>query len=196
MRHIYIVAILFVTQGFACAFQGTEPFENYLNSIKTLSGNFTQVSNKGRTLTGTIQISRPGKLRLQYNPPSELVVISDGKWLINYDREADETTYLTLEKTPAAFILRPKIRFSGDVAITSVVPQGDTTEITLIRTEEPEEGYITLVFDNDPVRLTEWKVVDANGVQTRVILSEMQSNVNLPAGLFNVKSPNLIQQIF
>ena len=189
--------VLFVfSQTAAMAVQGTQAFENYLNNVKTLSGQFTQVNARGKSVTGTIQISRPGKMRLTYNPPSPLVIVADGKWLINYDRDADEVTYLTLEKTPAAFILRSNIRFSGDVAVTSVVPKGDQTAITLVKKEDPDEGYITLVFDNNPIALSEWSVVDGQGVETRVILSNMKSNVQLPAGLFNIKSPNLIQQIF
>ncbi len=193
---IYGIVIFGFSQTAAMAIQGTQIYENYLNSVKTLSGQFTQVNNRGKSVTGTIQISRPGKLRLTYNPPSSLVIVSDGKWLINYDRDSDEKTYLTMDKTPAAFILRPNIRFSGDVAVTSVVPKGDQTAITLIKKEDPDEGYITLVFDNDPLALSEWSVVDAQGAETRVILSNMQSNVQLQAGLFNIESPNLIQQIF
>jgi len=189
-------AVLVFFQSVVIAMQGTQQYENYLNSIRTLAGEFTQVNSKGRSVTGTIQISRPGKMRLEYNPPSPLLIVSDGKWLINYDKEADEVTYLTLEKTPAAFILRPNIRFSGDVAITGIVPREDSTAISLIRTEEPDEGYITLVFNNNPIALKEWSVVDAQGIETRVILSNMKSNVQLPSGLFSIKSPNLIQQIF
>jgi outer membrane lipoprotein-sorting protein len=174
----------------------TQKYENYLNNLKTLSGDFTQINSKGQKATGTIQISRPGKMRLEYNPPSPLLIAADGKWLITYDKEADDINYVSLENTPAAFILRPHIRFSGDVAITSVVPKGDTTEISLIRREEPDAGYISLVFTNKPVSLKEWSVVDGQGIETRVTLSNTQSNVALPPELFMIKSPSLIQQIF
>jgi len=196
MLPLGILLILGCSLKSAGAIENTKKYEDCLNEIKTLSGEFTQINNKGHKATGTIQISRPGKMRLDYNPPSFLLIVSDGKWLITYDRQADETNYVSLENTPAAFLLRPRVRFKGDVAITSVIPKGDTTEISLIRTDEPDSGYITLVFTDNPVSLKEWSVVDPQGIGTRVILSGIKSNVKLDPGLFAIKSPNLIQQIF
>ena len=180
----------------AKAFEGTQPYENYLNQLKTLSGNFTQINSKGQEASGTLQISRPGKMRLTYNPPSPLLIVANGKWLITKDREADQVDYVSLDKTPAAFILRPLVRFSGDVEVTNVLPKGETTEISLIRKEDPDSGYITLVFYDDPIALKEWRVVDGQGVETRGSLSHIQSNIPLPANLFAIESPSLIQQIF
>lgn len=191
-----LVALSFSLRG-AIAMEGTEKYENYLNGLKTLAGDFTQINSQGKTAQGKIQISRPGKMRLSYNPPSTLLIVADGKWLITKDIQADEVNYVSLENTPAAFILRPQVHFSGDVAITNIIPKdNDTTEISLIRREDPDAGYITLVFKDNPVSLKEWSVVDAQGITTRVVLSNIQSNVQLPAGLFHIESPNLFQQIF
>jgi outer membrane lipoprotein-sorting protein len=180
----------------AMAIDGVQRYEAYLNGIKTLSGEFIQVNSKGQKSTGQIQIARPGKMRLQYNPPSPLLIVADGKWLITKDKEADEVNYSSLDKTPAAFILRSHVRFSGDVEVTNVIPKGETTEISLIRKQDPDAGYITLVFEDNPIALKEWSVLDGQGIQTRVILSNIKENVKLPAGLFVIESPNLIQQIF
>jgi outer membrane lipoprotein-sorting protein len=192
----YTLTILSLSLVSVSASEDTQSYERYLNQLKTLSGDFTQTNSKGSTVTGTIQISRPGKMRLNYDPPSSLLIVANGKWLITKDTESDQVDYVSLDKTPAAFILRPHIRFSGDVEITNVVPKGDLTEISLIRTEEPDAGYITLVFQDNPVALKEWSVVDAQGIETRVTLSNLKSNVQLPADLFHFESPDLIQQIF
>jgi len=190
-----VLIIIGISKG-AWAIPETQKYENYLNELKTLSGNFTQTNSKGQRVTGTIQIARPGRMRLDYNPPSSLLIVADGKWLVTYDKEADETNYVSLDNTPAAFILRPYISFSGDVAITSIIPKGNATEISLIRKEDPDAGYISLVFANNPVALKEWSVVDGQGIKTRVVLSKIESNVDLAPGLFVIKTPNLIQQIF
>lgn len=192
-----LVMLLGLSLKSAVAMENTAKYENYLNSLKTLAGDFTQINSKGQKAQGKIQISRPGKMRLSYDPPSSLLIVADGKWLVTKDRQADEVNYVSLENTPAAFILRPHIRFSGDVAITNIIPKDNhTTAISLIRREDPDAGYITLVFEDNPVSLKEWSVVDTQGVETRVVLSNIQSNIQLPAGLFKIESPNLIQQIF
>jgi len=193
---LYTLIVCGVSLKSAMAVEGIQQYEAYLNRIKTLVGQFTQVNSKGQKATGQIQIARPGKMRLEYNPPSPLLIVADGKWLITKDREADEVNYSSLDKTPAAFILRPQVRFSGDVEVTNVVPKGDTTEISLIRKEDPDAGYITLIFQDNPIALKEWSVMDGQGIQTRVILSDLKENVALPAGIFVIESPNLIQRIF
>lgn len=200
MKLNFLGFILFSILGFfvghTSAFTEIQQYENYLNEVKTLSGNFTQINSKGQTVTGTIQISRPGKMRLTYNPPSSLVIVADGKWLITKDREADQVDYISLDKTPAAFILKSHIKFSGDVEVTNVVPKENATEVSLIRKEDPEAGSINLVFQESPVALKEWSVVDAQGIETRVILSNIKSNVQLSPTLFAIESPSIIQQIF
>jgi outer membrane lipoprotein-sorting protein len=193
-RMTLFVSLFLLTNVYAT--HDPKAYEDYLNSLKTLSGEFSQVNSKGQKATGTIQISRPGKMRLTYDPPSPLLIVSNGKWLITYDRQADDVNYVSLENTPAAFILRPNIRFSGDVAITGVEPKEGETAISLVRKEEPEAGYITLVFNDDPISLKEWSVIDAQGIETRVSLSKLQQNIKLPADLFKIESPNLLQQIF
>jgi len=192
---LVLVLLLGISKG-ACSIPETQRFEDYLNQLTTLSGEFTQTNSNGQRVTGTIQLSRPGKMRLDYHPPSSLLVVADGRWLVTYDKEADEVNYVSLDNTPAAFILRPYIQFSGDVAITSIIPKGGATEITLIRKEEPDTGYISLVFSNNPVALKEWSVVDSQGVKTRVVLSKIETNIPLSPSLFIIKNPNLIQELF
>jgi hypothetical protein len=41
----------------------------YMNSFKTLQGEFTQISPKGNVSKGVMFISKPGKLRFEYSPP-------------------------------------------------------------------------------------------------------------------------------
>lgn len=193
---IYSLFVLTLSLTGAMAVEGTEKYESYLNEIKTLSGTFNQINSRGQTAQGEIQISRPGKMRLSYAPPSNLLIVANGKWLVTKDPLADEVNYVSLENTPAAFILRPQVRFNGDVAVTNIVPKDDgTTEISLIRTEDPEAGYITLIFEDNPISLKGWRITDAQG-ETRVMLSNMRSNIQLPAGIFQIESPNLIQRIF
>ncbi len=192
----YILIVLSLSFKNAIALEATQQYENYLNELQTLTGNFTQISSKGQTVTGTIQISRPGKMRLTYAPPSSLLIVADGKWLITMDTAADQVDYVSLDKTPAAFILSPNVNFNRDVEVTNIVPKNGTTEISLIRKEEPEAGYITLVFQENPLALKEWSIIDPQGAETRVVLSKTELNVPLDPGLFFVKSPSLIQQIF
>lgn len=196
MKFVYVFIFLGFSLKAAVALKETDPYEAYLNKLKTLAGEFTQISSRGQTTTGFIQISRPGKMRLTYNAPSTLLIVADGKWLITKDRETDQVDYVSLDKTPAAFLLSPHIRFSEDIEVTSVIPKGETTEISLIRKDDPDAGMMTLVFQENPMALKEWSIRDGQGIETRVVLSKLKSNISLPPELFAIESPNLIQQIF
>ncbi|MEQ9053977.1 MAG: outer membrane lipoprotein carrier protein LolA, partial [Roseovarius confluentis] len=51
---------------------------NYLNRIETATSDFTQVNDDGSLSTGTLYIKRPGRMRFEYNPPENLLVMAGG----------------------------------------------------------------------------------------------------------------------
>ena len=53
----------------------------YLNEIVNMKGEFTQTSPRGQIANGVFYISKPGKMRFEYAPPSPLLVVSDGRWV-------------------------------------------------------------------------------------------------------------------
>ncbi|MEB3702965.1 Outer membrane lipoprotein carrier protein LolA [Candidatus Bealeia paramacronuclearis] len=171
-------------------------YETYLNGLKTFQGNFSHISN-GKEASGTLKMSRPWKMRLDYNPPQALIVVTNEKWLLTYDKDLEESNYLSLSSTPAEFILRPHIQFSGDVEVTNIVRRrDDTTEITLVKREEHDAGHITLIFKENPLSLKEWTIVDAQGSKTTVSLENVKTDVTFPDKLFKFPKPNVVQQIF
>ena len=64
----------------------------YLNEIVNMKGEFTQTSPRGQIANGVFYISKPGKMRFEYAPPSPLLVVSDGRWVTvkNTSRNSDD----------------------------------------------------------------------------------------------------------
>ena len=56
--------------------------ENYLNNINTLQAEFIQIDHYGNSKSGILRIAKPGKIRFEYNKPSSIIIISDGKYII------------------------------------------------------------------------------------------------------------------
>ena len=50
----------------------------YLNSFSSATGEFTQINDDGTISTGQIYIKRPGRVRFEYNPPEQTLVVADG----------------------------------------------------------------------------------------------------------------------
>jgi outer membrane lipoprotein-sorting protein len=56
--------------------------EDYLNNIRTIRARFRQVSSTGDVAEGYLYIQRPGRIRVEYDPPSPILIVSDGSFLI------------------------------------------------------------------------------------------------------------------
>src|SRR3546814_9698952 len=78
-----------------------ERFEAYLNSIDALEARFSQVDSQNKRATGKIYLSRPGKLRFEYDPPVPVLIVANGRFLIHYDRELKTASYINQRDTPA-----------------------------------------------------------------------------------------------
>lgn len=164
--------------------------ETYLNGIKSLKSQFIQSSDDGGPLaTGTFQLLRPGRMRIDYDPPSGNFIVADGRFVYFWDAEVKEQQNAPIGSTLADFLLRDQIRLSGDVAVLNVVSDGGLTEVTLVQAKEPGQGSLTLVFEEKPFALRKWRVLDAQGRTTEVALQNPQFGVSLDQAQFFFRDP-------
>ncbi|MBP5161080.1 MAG: outer membrane lipoprotein carrier protein LolA [Alphaproteobacteria bacterium] len=161
--------------------------ESLLNSFTTMRSRFTQFSSKdGDYLQhGDFYLSRPNKMRLVYDEPSQLEFVADGYYLIYHDKSFDQVSYLEINQTPAAILLKPDFSFSDpEFTVTDIQHDLDEYRITAIKTNEEELGQLTLVLSDKPVALKQWDLVDAKGIKSTVGLYEIEENVKLDPKLF------------
>lgn len=170
--------------------QALDRIEAYLNDLDSLRASFVQIAPDGSTSTGTLLYERPDKMRLDYDPPSELLIIANGWQLVYHDRRLDQVSHLFTSSTPLAFLLKEVVRLEGEVTVTNFERQAGELRVTLIETDEPAEGQITLVFSEDPLELRRWTVTDPQGLTTHVVLEEIQTGVPLDDALFVWRNPD------
>lgn len=164
--------------------------EQYLNSIQSLEARFLQVSSNGGYAEGQIHLSRPGKLRLDYDPPSPIEIIGAKGNLIYHDKELEQVTWLDLDSTPAGFLVREKISlFSDELIIAGFENAAHTFRLTLARADDPLEGSMTLVLTEKPLQLRKWEVLDAQGVMTTVSLMGSRFGVEIDPEVFVFRDP-------
>ena len=147
-------------------FINVQRIEDYLNNITTARARFRQkVSATGDVADGSLYIQRPGRMRVEYDPPVPMLVVSDGTFLIYYDRDLEQVTYLPLSSTPASVVLTgDNIDLqAGDLMITGFEQHENIFRLTLVLRADPKAGSITLVFDFNPMHLTMWSITDAQG---------------------------------
>jgi outer membrane lipoprotein-sorting protein len=108
---------------------------------------------------------------------------------VYYDRRLEQVSHLFPNSTPLGFLLRDKIRLSGDVTVTDVRRSPGELHVTLVRTEEPNQGSIQLSFADEPLELRRWTVFDAEGQATHLVLERPQTGLRLDRELFRFRDP-------
>ncbi|MCE2509554.1 MAG: outer membrane lipoprotein carrier protein LolA [Alphaproteobacteria bacterium] len=163
--------------------------ENYLNRLTTIRARFVQVGPNGELSEGDVYLARPGRMRIEYDPPVPLLLIAADDWLAYQDKELEEVTYLPLSSTPASFLLQEKIRLSGEITVTEVEKTPGAVRIQLTETNDPKAGKLTLVFSEAPFALRQWEVTDAQGLTTRVGLLNAEFGQTFDPDLFELRDP-------
>lgn len=158
--------------------------EAYLNAITTMKAEFMQFASTGEVAQGTFYMRRPGRLRIEYLPPSPVLIVGDGHRLIYYDKDLQTANMTPIDDTLAGLLVREQVRFSGDIAVTDYRHTKGTVQVTLARKNEAEAGNLALVFNDAPLRLRLWIVTDAHGTSTRVALNEPEFGLKLADELF------------
>lgn len=163
----------------------------YLQDLKTVTGRFTQVSASGATSTGQFYMQRPGKARFQYDPPAQMLVVSDGHNVSIYDQRLKSFDQYPLGSTPLVLLLAREVRLDRGVVITGVDRTDQGFSINARDARKQAEGRLTLYFSNDPVALKGWNVVDGQGQETRVRLGALTPASSLDPSLFELRDPRV-----
>ena len=158
--------------------------EAYLNSVHTLKARFLQVAPNGSVSEGDAWMERPGRMRFQYDPPTPLLMVAGHGLFFFHDSEVNQTTNLPLSATPLGLLLRDNLRLSGDITVTGIERLPGQIQVTLVRTDSPDEGSLTLVFSDQPLALQQWAVLDAQRQETRVRLFNIQLGGTFDPKLF------------
>lgn len=161
----------------------------YLNSVDTLQSRFIQIAPDGSFAEGDLALSRPGRLRLDYDEPNPLRIIADGTTVAVEDQALETIDRIPLRSTPLWWLLKPEIDIESDAAIVSMEREFGFLYLTLRDPSQEMEGEIMFVFAEPSYELREWYVTDALGEITRVSLTGMQSGMRLNPRLFVIPEP-------
>ncbi len=159
----------------------------YLNQLKTAQGEFTQINDDGTISTGEILIKRPGKMRFEYNPPDEALVIAANQAVYIVDKKSNQPpeTY-PLRRTPLSIILARNVDLGQASMVTGHSFDGTATVVTAQDPERPEIGNIQMMFTANPVELRQWVINDGNGISTTVVLGALKSGGRIANSKFDI----------
>jgi len=171
-----------------------EKAEKYLKDMKTSQARFVQTTHSGAQMVGTFYLSRPGKVRFDYDAPSKSFVVADGMFIYFYDGDLEEQTNAPIGSTLANFFLRKDFSLNDDLIVKDAKWANNLLQIKVVQAEEPEAGSITFAFDKEPFSLKKWRVVDGQGMITEVELFYLTTGIKHKKGLFVYKDPNRLNR--
>ena len=160
---------------------------SYLNGLKTVEAQITQINGDGSISTGTLLIKRPGKMRFEYNPPNEGLVLVEANSVAIFDNKSNQGPEVyPLKRTPLSIILARNVNLGQANMVTGHSFDGTATVVTAQDPKNPEIGNIQLKFTSNPVELRQWVINDSDGTTTTVILGEQKTGHSIANRKFSI----------
>jgi outer membrane lipoprotein-sorting protein len=161
----------------------------YLNGLRTASGDFTQINADGTISTGTIYINRPGRIRFEYAAPDDTLVLASAGSVAIFDPKSNTgpETY-PLARTPLSIILADRVNLGQARMVTGHTFDGTATTVTAQDPQHPEYGNIQLVFTGNPIQLRQWVINDDAGNSTTVVLGDLRLGQSIASRMFDIRA--------
>lgn len=164
-----------------------EKINSYFNSVTNLSGKFVQVGPDGNKTAGDFFMSKPGKVRFEYNDPSPIELISDGDAVAVRDRKLATQDIYPLSQTPLRFLLSDKLDLMKDANVVNVY--SDDLFMTVVIEEKSVvagTNRLMIMFGTKDHQLKQWTVTDPQGYDTTVAVSNLDSSKKPDPKLFKI----------
>ena len=123
--------------------------------------------------------------RFNYEAPSSVRVIADGKSVVIGNRKLRTWDIYPLSKTPLRLLLSEHIDLQGQM-IKDVQVEPDLTTIVLGDKSIFGESKITMMFDSKSFELRQWTITDPQGKDTTVMIFNVQKDVKFADNVFKV----------
>ncbi len=194
LRTLALTAVLIAAPAQAAT--SLAEVQKALAATQTLQADFVQTAADGRQARGTMLMKRPGRIRFDYGPKASTLVVADGSRLSFVDYKVSQVSQWPVRQTPLGVLLDP----DADLArVARVVPDADNPmpgKIAVLAQDpkRPDIGRILFFLAPDPgapggLRLSGWRVTDAQGNLTTVELGNIRINAPIADSSFRFRDP-------
>ena len=160
--------------------QKTNSLIEYLNNLASVNIFFTQSNTDVEAVNGWFALGANGKARVEYEPPNDFILVSDGEWLIFHEPHTFQTTHFPIDSGPFKVLLNPASIFDEESELYLIsIKEDDEKTYLKLSMEENEDTYvpgsITLIFHTNPISLLGWSIIDAQANMTEVSITSIES---------------------
>lgn len=164
----------------------------HLRGISTMTAAFVQTDRNGKSLSGTLTLRQPGKIRFEYQKGVPLLIVGDGKALTMIDYSVRQVSRWPVGNSPLSVLIDPRKDMSR---FAKVVPSSIPGSISVEARDpkHPEFGTITIVFSAGAgpggLALQGWTVLDAQNGRSTVRLTNQRYGVPISDKAFKWDDP-------
>ena len=181
----FLVPFTFQTSNASDQVIGTQlKVENFFNSLKSMEADFIQVSPSGKISNGKIYLDLPGKLRIDYKKPNNLLITCKGFWLTIQNRILKTTNNIPLESSPFSILIKKKLNFDNEFLGTDLKNKSGIISFKITSKTNKKAEALTLEFSEKPFNLKKWIINDIFGEKTTVLIQNAKYNKKLSHLLF------------
>jgi outer membrane lipoprotein-sorting protein len=167
---------------------GVPQIEQYFNGIRSLKARFVQSNPNGSVVQGTLYVRRPGRMRFEYDAPSQLKIVADGRQVTMWDNATRDFGQWPIGWTAASFLVKDPLVLSGELQVEKLERVNGMLEATMSQARKPQEGKVIVRLGENPLLLRGWTIIDNRGNRVTVSLSDMQTGLQLADSLFKDES--------
>ena len=161
-----------------------------LNGVATLKGEFVQINPDGNISQGAFYISKPGKMRFEYQPPTPTLIVADGRTVAVANTKLNTVDRYPLSDTPLGIVLGNDVDLKNSIALVSFERQNGSIIIGARSNANMNRANVSLVFSDPGYELRQWTVVDNQGLTTTVALRDVVAGAPLSPSLFLLPDKN------
>lgn len=161
-----------------------------LNGVATLKGEFVQINPDGNISQGAFYISKPGKMRFEYQPPTPTLIVADGHTVAVANTKLNTVDRYPLSETPLGIVLGNDVDLKNSIALVSIARQNGSIVIGARSNANMNRANVSLVFSDPGYELRQWTVVDNQGLTTTVALRDVVAGAPLSPSLFLLPDKN------
>lgn len=158
---------------------------DHFSSVKTMMGEFMQFGPRGEQTGGKFFIERPGKLRFNFEDPSPIRVIADGRNVVIGNIKLKTWDLYPLSKTPLSLLLSEKIDLANQT-VRDVKEESDLITIVLGNKSIFGDSTITMMFDPKTYDLRQWTITDLQNKETSVMIYNVQTGTKFDDRVFRI----------
>lgn len=159
--------------------------QSYLNSLKHVTARFVQTTPQGHTSTGQFFLSKPHKLKWEYQTPKQISILMKGTNITYYDKGLDQ---ISDYQAPPFF---SKILTTSNINLFKLAPEYSVKALhtsglglDLYINQDTPQGSTTFImrFSKDPIELLGLVLSDG----TRIQFSSLINYGSLDGKLFKL----------